>query len=102
MQQHISAKLTTELNPSHLEVINESPQHNVAQGSESHFKLIVVSQAFSELSLIKRHQIIYKILAEELANHIHALTMHLFTASEWQARDGNVSASPKCRGGHAS
>lgn len=31
------------LSPSHLEVVNESYMHNVPKGSESHFKVLVVS-----------------------------------------------------------
>lgn len=46
MQQQIEAKLAAALSPSHLEVINESYMHRVAPGSESHFKVVVVSQAF--------------------------------------------------------
>lgn len=34
------------LQPEILEVINESNNHNVPPGSESHFKVIVVSNAF--------------------------------------------------------
>ena len=39
----IEKKLRDNLSPSFLEVINESNMHNVPSGSESHFKVIVVS-----------------------------------------------------------
>ena len=43
--------LNSKLNPSILKVVNESHMHNVPEGSESHFKLIIVSESF-KLSLI--------------------------------------------------
>lgn len=45
--------LNTELKPVYLEVINESPQHNVPKRSESHFRVFVVSEKFNDLTLIK-------------------------------------------------
>ncbi len=40
----------------HLEVINESSQHNVPAGSESHFKVVIVSAKFNGLPLMARHR----------------------------------------------
>lgn len=41
------------LQPSYLEVINESYMHNVPKGSETHFKVIVVADTFQDMSLIQ-------------------------------------------------
>ena len=49
----ITEALSKNLNPIHLEVINESYMHNVPKGSESHFKVLVVSDKFTDLALIK-------------------------------------------------
>lgn len=49
----IKKKLTDFLNPSYIEVINESYMHNVSKGSETHFKVIVVSDLFKDKPLIK-------------------------------------------------
>nr|CAD7594353.1 unnamed protein product [Timema genevievae] len=49
----IRHKLTSCLSPVHLEVINESYMHNAPKGSESHFKVVVVSEKFESLPLIK-------------------------------------------------
>ena len=100
MQQQIEAKLAAALSPSHLEVINESYMHRVEPGSESHFKVIVVSQAFEGQRLLGRHRQVNGVLAEELAGAIHALALHTYTEAEWQAREqapktpGCVSKSP--------
>ncbi|GAK85288.1 cell division protein BolA [Vibrio ponticus] len=46
IEETIQTKLHQQLSPTHLEVINESYMHNVPPGSESHFKVIVVSEQF--------------------------------------------------------
>lgn len=91
--------LVQALSPVRLDVINESHMHNVPEGSESHFKLVVVSDDFDGDSLIKRHRKINKLLGAQLENDIHALSMHTYTAGEWQARGGEVPDSPPCMGG---
>ena len=72
IQEIIEKKLHSELQPSYLKVINESYMHNVPPGSESHFKVIVVCNAFDGQRLIGRHRQVNQILADELDNHIHA------------------------------
>lgn len=42
----LTQQLTSNFNPSHLEIINESKFHSVPKDSETHFKLIIVSQEF--------------------------------------------------------
>jgi BolA protein len=91
--------LVDALSPVHLDVINESHQHNVPPGSESHFKVIVVSGAFEDNSLVSRHRSINQLLAAQLAGPVHALSLHTHTAEEWQKKGERVPASPPCRGG---
>ncbi|KAH1016958.1 hypothetical protein HUJ05_007699 [Dendroctonus ponderosae] len=49
----ITSKLQSSLAPSYLKIINESYMHNVSKGAETHFKVIVVTEKFNNLSLIK-------------------------------------------------
>lgn len=49
----IKSKLQTALETKHLEIINESYMHNVPKGAETHFKVVVVSDKFDGLALIK-------------------------------------------------
>ncbi|MDH3388796.1 MAG: BolA/IbaG family iron-sulfur metabolism protein, partial [Gammaproteobacteria bacterium] len=67
-------------------------------GSESHFKVTIVSDTFRDQMLIKRHRMVNKTLEQEL-RQIHALALHTLTPEEWQARQGAVADSPRCRGG---
>jgi BolA protein len=95
----IETKLDRDLVLQHLEVTNESASHNVPAGSESHFKVILVAEAFEAVRLLQRHRQINKILAEELAGPVHALAIHAYTLAEWQARHGDAPLSPPCLGG---
>jgi BolA protein len=98
MQNTIESKLADSFNMTFLNVENESHMHNVAPGSESHFKVTIVTEQFEGLMLIKRHRLVNKALEQEL-QQIHALALHTMTASEWAERGENVKASPACRGG---
>jgi len=98
VEDDIIEKLQTALSPLHLEVTNESHMHNVPPGSESHFKVVAVSDEFNGKMLVARHRIINKALAEELEGPIHALALHTMTADEW-AEKGAAPASPPCLGG---
>jgi len=98
VQQGIEAKLQQQLAPSYLQVLNESGNHNVPAGSESHFKVVVVSTQFESKMLLARHRMVNEILADELQNNIHALALHTYTESEWQ-QEGVAPQSPPCQGG---
>ncbi len=98
IQATIEEKLTSEFDTDYLQVDNESHMHNVAPGSESHFKVTIVSDRFRDQMLIKRHRMVNKTLQQEL-QQIHALALHTMTPEEWQARGGAVADSPKCHGG---
>lgn len=94
----IHRKLTQAFTPDHLEVINESHMHAVPPGSESHFKLVLVSATFDGLRQVRRHQAVYACLAEELQSGVHALALHTYSPAEWQITTG-APASPQCLGG---
>jgi BolA family transcriptional regulator, general stress-responsive regulator len=99
IQSIIENKLAQEFTPSYLAVMNESHMHNVPPGSESHFKVVVVSDVFNGLRLIARHRAINQLLAVELAESIHALSIHAYTSDEWHQQQERFPESPKCHGG---
>lgn len=98
IQQAIETKLAKGLKPRHLEVINESHQHNVPKGSESHFKVVLVSDAFEGQSTVAQHRMVYSLLSDELQGEVHALALHTYTPSTWNAASPQ---SPRCLGGKA-
>lgn len=87
------------LSPSYVEVINESRQHaGYFDGKESHFKLVLVSDAFAGKRLVQRHQLVYGLVNDLLVQGggtIHALALHTYTPDEWQAQT-HAPASPQC------
>ena len=96
----IERKIRNAIEPEYLDVINESYMHNVPPGSESHFKVIIVSSTFDNLGRIQRHQVINRILAEELSGPVHALSIETMTMAEWNDCGGRQFESPLCRGGN--
>jgi BolA protein len=85
----IRTKLEAALAPDSLEVIDESHHHAGHAGAreegESHFRVEVVSTVFEGLNRIARQRLIYKTLAEEMANDIHALNIDAKTPGEASA-----------------
>jgi BolA-like protein 1 len=53
IENSIRLKLMEHFQPKHLEILNESYMHNVPKGSETHFKVLVVSEKFESLPLIQ-------------------------------------------------
>lgn len=73
--------------------------HNVPKGAETHFKVLVVSEKFEGLSLIKRHRMVNDLVRAKLdGDFVHALSIEAKTAAQWTS-DYTVVPSPNCRGG---
>ncbi len=77
----IQKKLEAAFAPLSLSIIDESAQHAGHAGSrsdgESHFRLAIVSSAFAGKSRIDRQRMVHEVLAEELRNRVHALSLKL-------------------------
>ncbi|CAH0489480.1 unnamed protein product [Peronospora farinosa] len=96
----IREKLLTAFSPQHLDVVNESYMHNVPKGSETHFKVVVVTDQFEGKPLIQRHRMVNAVLQQELDDGVHALSILSKTPKQWEA-NAMVKPSPSCRGGMA-
>lgn len=94
LEQQLIERLQT-LAPTHLEVVNESAGHGgYFPGKESHFKAVIVSEAFAGLRLVQRHQEVYAAAGDLLSpGKIHALAIHAFVPEEWK---GQATPSPEC------
>ena len=99
VQSLIEQKLKAAFTPVALDIVNESYMHSVPPGSETHFKVVVVSDAFEGKRSVARHQAIYQALAEEVQGPVHALAIHTYTPQEWSSKGQEAPASPLCRGG---
>ena len=102
VEQSIYDSVTGQFEPELLQLNNESHMHSVPPGSESHFKLVLVSEQFEGLRLVQRHQLIYQLLADQLAGPVHALALHTYTVAEWSETAAGAPDSPNCLGGSTS
>lgn len=86
MQVQIHEKLSAALQPSHIEVIDESEDHRGhggwREGGETHFRVVMTAARFEGMSRVNRQREINKLLAEELATTVHALAMELKAPGE--------------------
>ncbi|GAB4182992.1 MAG: BolA family transcriptional regulator [Thalassobaculales bacterium] len=79
VSQAIAAKLTAALAPQRLEVEDDSARHaghaGHRPGGETHFNVSIVSARFAGLSRLERQRLVHRILADELAGPVHALSI---------------------------
>jgi BolA protein len=86
MQAAMRAKLIEALQPTRLDVINESELHAGHRGSpgtgESHFRVLIVSPMFAGKSRLDRHRLVNDTLAAELDGKVHALAIKAYAPGE--------------------
>lgn len=96
----VQNRLMEGLSPVYLVVENESHMHSVPENSETHFRIVVVADAFEGRRQVQCHQAVYGLLNDMIGKPIHALALHTYGPDEW---DSTTSAplSPPCMGGSA-
>jgi BolA protein len=83
-QAIIQSKLQAAFAPEALKVENESALHHGHEGAgtDTHFRVMIVSLAFEGKSRLERHRMVNEALAIELAGSLHALTIRALTPAE--------------------
>ncbi|POF30607.1 BolA family protein [Roseibium marinum] len=91
----IVGKLTSAFAPSYLNVIDESEKHRGhggwKEGGETHFRVQIAASAFEGLNRLARHRAVNDVLAEELANGVHALALEIRADSEPDPRSARAA-----------
>lgn len=79
--------LLQSMNPQHLDIIDES-HHHIAhhKNGGGHYSLTVVTDLFNNKSRIQRHRMVNEALASLFSEKIHALSIHTFTTTEYNAQ----------------
>lgn len=76
----IRTKLEAALSPVTLEIADDSHKHaghsGAREGGETHFTVTVVSDVFAGKSRVERQRLVYGLLAEEMAERVHALALN--------------------------
>lgn len=86
IEQALTTRLRAALDPTHLEVINESAHHRGHAGDdgsgESHFRVVVESPAFAGRSRVERQRMVNRAVADLLAEHVHAFAIRATAPGE--------------------
>ena len=94
IQKKIEQKLTETFAPERLVVLNESHlhagHHHLHDGrqeqfdgsGETHFRVRIVTQAFTSLNRLERHRAVNNVLADELKGSVHALAIEASAPGE--------------------
>lgn len=73
------------LKPLRLELIDDSAKHaghKGAKGGGGHYRLLIVSDAFSGKPTLSRHRLVYDALGELMRSRIHALSIQSIAPEE--------------------
>lgn len=88
LEEKIKKCLEDEYEPKELEIENLSYLHRGHESiagstsEETHFKIFIVSDKFSDLNLVKRHQRVYKTIDFAFKEGLHAVELKCLTLSE--------------------
>tara|TARA_Y100001970_G_scaffold61467_1_gene78490 strand:- start:4545 stop:4838 length:294 start_codon:yes stop_codon:yes gene_type:complete len=94
MIEKIRHRIQENMECSHLEILDESPNHGGYNGSVSHIKIIIVSDEFIDQSLINRHKLVYKSMGD-FVEQIHAISIVSKTSTQWNDSK-KILDSPEC------
>lgn len=79
LESRMREKLIVALRPTRLDLVNESHLHAGHRSSpgtgESHFRILIVSEAFAGKSRLERHRLVNELLSSELQGGVHALAI---------------------------
>ena len=82
----LRSKLDKALKPSRLEIVDDSARHAGHAGAsdtgETHFNVVIASDAFTGVSRVQRQRLVYAVLSEELAGPVHALSVRAIAPGE--------------------
>jgi BolA protein len=84
----IEQKLTQALDPVHLKIVDNSLEHAGHTGAnhpsgETHFEIEIVSPVFEGMSKIARHKRVYEVLADEITERVHAISITTVSPQEY-------------------
>ena len=86
IRESLERKISDTLNPDVLEIVDESHLHaghaGARPGGDSHFKVLIVANAFDGKSRVDRQRLVNGLLADEFAAGLHALSLTTLTPDE--------------------
>ncbi len=83
--------LQAAFSPIRMVLADDSEKHKGHAGhdgqGESHFRLLIVSDAFEGVGRLERHRMVYKALELFLSGRVHAMAIRALTPEEDSMRD---------------
>ena len=86
IKKEIKKRLEKKLDLIHFEIKDFTGRHLNHKLHEGgfHLETTIVSNSFTDKSLIERHRIVYDAMGELMKHEIHALSMKTLTKAEWE------------------
>ena len=86
IKNEIKKRLEEKLDLIHFEIKDFTGRHLNHKLHEGgfHLETTIVSDSFTDKSLIERHRIVYNAMGELMKHEIHALSMKTLTKAEWE------------------
>ena len=86
IKNEIKKRLEEKLDLIHFEIKDFTGRHLNHKLHEGgfHLETTIVSDSFTDKSLIERHRIVYDAMGELMKHEIHALSMKTLTKAEWE------------------
>ena len=77
--EEIKNRLQNHFNTDKVEVFD-------TRGTGDHFSIIVISDKFTNVSLVNRHRMIYTLFEDKIVTEIHAMQIQTYTLQEWKQK----------------
>lgn len=103
-KERMEKTLMEKFNPTKLEIVNDSNSHSVKEGSETHFRVYIVSEGFKNKTKVQTHQEIYKLFTNEMGdkhqNKLHSLSIYSYSPEEYEKNQTSLENKipPVCAG----
>lgn len=89
IESKIKDKILTAFSPTFFDIKNDSDKHQGHAGhdgtGESHFRLTIVSAAFTDKSRVERYRMVHEVLDAEHQT-VHSIALQLKTPDEYQPK----------------
>lgn len=93
LSNQLREALVSKFASANIQVINDSHMHS--RGTETHYRVVVVSDEFEGKSTLQRQRVVNEALEKFYKDGLHSVAVHAFTNSEY---GGDVPKSPPCAG----
>ncbi|MGV6801790.1 MAG: BolA family protein [bacterium] len=86
LAEKMEEKLRAALHPQDIQIIDQSALHaghaGAREGGESHYRMVIIAEAFADKSRLHRQRMVNEILRDELVERVHALSLELKAPTE--------------------